>query len=118
MFDNTKMFIQSTNDVTANVTGEAVEFPGEDMRELYVGIFAPQATGTTPKLVATLEESSDKVNWKVVATSEPLTTKGNVTMHACCKKRWRRVVLTVTGTTPNFGKVIAGLVTSGNQRNW
>lgn len=118
MFDNRLMLIDPSANVTATVTGSPVEFPGEDMRELYVGIFVPSKAGTNPKIVATIQESADKSTWTTIATFADITDKGMYVTHLQGKKKYRRAVLTVSGTDPNFGKVKVGVLTSGTYTNW
>lgn len=38
MFDNMLMLLDSSADVTSNVTGQAIDFHGEDTKELYYRI--------------------------------------------------------------------------------
>ena len=119
MFDNTLMLINPSANVTATVTGSPVEFPGEDMRELYVGIFVPSKAGTTPKIVATIQESDNgTTGWVTIAAFADITDKGMYVAHPRGKKKYRRAVLTVSGTNPDFGKVKVGVLTSGTYTNW
>ena len=112
-FDDNLMLIDSTADVTATVTGSAVDLNGPDMDELNVRVIVPKATGTTPKIVLVIQESDDKSNWTAAYTFPDIIAAGEYNKKFRAKGRYRRAVATVTGTTPNFGKVLVGYSTGG-----
>ena len=107
------MLIDSTADVTATVTGDACDFHGPDQDILCYRVYAPSATGTTPSMVAKIQESADKSTWTDLVAAAAMTAAGNKRLFAKSKLRYRRAVLTITGTTPNFGKVKVGLESGG-----
>ena len=113
-FDKRLMLIDSTTDVTATVTGSAVDLNGEvDMNELNVRIVVPSVSGTTPKIVAAYQGTDDGTNWTTLYTFPDITAAGEYNHKMRGKGRYRRLVLTVSGTSPNFGKVKAGISTGG-----
>jgi hypothetical protein len=61
------------------------------------------ATGTTPTLDVSLEESADGTSWSAVAGSAAaqLTAAGNRVAYAAPSKALVRVTATVAGTTPS-----------------
>lgn len=62
------------------------------------------ASGTSPTLDVSLEESADGASWSAVANSSitQLTTAGNRVAAASVTKNYVRVTSTVGGTTPSF----------------
>jgi hypothetical protein len=82
-------------------------------------------TGTTPTCTATIQEASDGSTWAAASGDAPSVTLSPTA--AGESSFWFRVskrasagvaanvtlVLTVTGTTPNFGKVSSGVVGGG-----
>lgn len=82
--------------------------PAEGMK---VFIHCPQATGTDPTLDATLEQSANNTDWYDVvnATFTQITAAGYYEIQAQWTGPWIRLPLDTGGTTPNFGKVKAGV---------
>lgn len=62
------------------------------------------ASGTTPTLNVSLEESNDSSSWSAVSNSgvTQLTAAGNAMSNAVLTKQYARVTATVGGTTPSF----------------
>lgn len=62
------------------------------------------ASGTSPTLNASLEESNDGSSWTAVTGSAitQLTAAGNAMSNAQATKQYVRVTSTVAGTTPSF----------------
>lgn len=62
------------------------------------------ASGTSPTLNCSLEESADAATWTAVANSSTtqLTAAGNAVATAAVTKNFVRVTATVAGTTPSF----------------
>ena len=113
-FDNKLMLVDSTANVTATVTGAAVDFNGPDMDEINIRIVVPSASGTSPKIVAAIQESANgSSDWKTIYTFPDITAAGEYSKKMRGTLRYRRAVLTVTGTSPNFGFVKVGASTGG-----
>lgn len=113
-FDNKLMLINSTSNVTATVTGDAVDFNGPDTCEINIRVIVPEATGTTPSMTIAYQESADgSSDWSTVYTFPAITAAGEYSKKIRANKRYRRAVATVTGTSPNFGFVMAGASTGG-----
>jgi hypothetical protein len=84
-------------------------------------------TGTTPTLVATIQEAADGATWATQVGDAPSVTINGAATAAAEYSFWFRVskaanagvtanvtlILTVGGTTPSFGKVTAGAVGGG-----
>ena len=111
--DHKLMLIDSTADVTSTVTGSAVDLNGDDMDELNVRCVVPSVSGTTPKIVLKIQGSDDKSNWTDLYVFPDITGAGEFSHKFRGKGRWRRAVATVSGTSPNFGKVLVGYSTGG-----
>lgn len=70
------------------------------------------ASGTTPTLDVSLEESADGSNWTAITGSgiTQMTAAGNHVAAAAVSKNYVRVTSTVGGTTPSFTYQAALLV--------
>lgn len=112
-FDSELMLLESTSNVTSTTTGTAVDVHGDDIYEMNVRAIVPQATGTTPKIVMKYQGSDDKSAWTDLYIFPDITAAGEYSKKLRGKGKYRRVVLTVSGTSPNFGKVIVGISTGG-----
>lgn len=113
-YDHKLMLIDSTADVTASVTGSAVDFNGADMDELNIRVIVPSAAGTNPVLKVEYQESEDgSDNWTTVYTFPEIKAAGEYSKKIRAKERYRRINATVSGTGANFGKVLAGASTGG-----
>jgi hypothetical protein len=62
------------------------------------------ASGTSPTLNVSLQDSADGVSWAAVANSgtTQLTAAGNAVAAAVAPRNFVRVTATVAGTTPSF----------------
>lgn len=71
--------------------------------DVLLTVHCTAATGTTPTLDASLEESADGSSWTAVAGSAitQLTAAGNRVIYAAVTKNYVRVTSTVAGTTPS-----------------
>jgi hypothetical protein len=69
-----------------------------------LGVHVTAASGTSPTLNASLEESDDASTWTAVTGSAvaQLTAAGNAVAFAVPAKRYVRVTSTIAGTTPSF----------------
>ena len=121
MFDKNLMLLDSVADVTASVTGAAVDFRGEDPVEVHYRCVVP-AVGADTSCIIKIQESDTTDNddfTDLVVCSCVITAPGDQYLRARSKKRYRRVVITTAGTgTKNFGKVRVGVVAAGEYTNW
>lgn len=116
MFDSKLMLIDSSTDVTTNVTGDAVDFRGEDAAQLVYRVLVPAFTAGS--VTVTIQQSDDgSTNWSDLVKSDAIAKAGQVHLHARGKKRYRRATLAVSGSG-NFGKMRVGVVPAGTYRDW
>lgn len=109
-FDVNTMFFDTTAAVTATATSSAMDFHGPDLTELaYRFVVNGTVSGTSPKIVPTLETSDDGVTYATEYTFPDITGAGDTIVKYRAKKRYRRMKLTVSGTSPSFGHVEAGI---------
>lgn len=109
-FDYNTMFFDTTSAVTATATSNAMDFHGPDLTELaYRFVVNGTVSGTTPKIVPTLETSDDNNTFTTEYTFPDITAAGESIVKYRAKKRYRRMKLTVSGTNPSFGHVEAGI---------
>ena len=109
-FDYHTMFFDTTAAVTSTATSSAMDFHGPDLAELaYRFVATGTVSGTTPKIVPTLETSDDNVTFTTEHTFPDITAAGEVIEKYRAKKRYRRMKLTVSGTNPSFGHIEAGI---------
>lgn len=71
--------------------------------DVLLSVHCTAATGTTPTLDASLEESADGASWSAVPGSAvaQVTAAGNRVAYAAVTKNYVRVTTTVAGTTPS-----------------
>lgn len=71
--------------------------------DVLLTVHCTAATGTTPTLDASLEESADGTTWTAIPGSAiaQLTAAGNRLAYASVTKNYVRVTSTVAGTTPS-----------------
>lgn len=82
-------------------------------------ISVPQATGTLPTLDAKIQESDDNSTYYDLLTFAPtITAAGNYRRKIQTVRRYVRAVLTVGGTLPNFGAVVVGIDSGGEQKEY
>ena len=97
--------------LTATETRAATDFGGNSPGMPYEGVVhVPQATGTTPTLDITVQEAQTVGGtYRTIVTIPQITAAGNYPFRFTNARRWIRLVMTVGGTTPNFGAVHASL---------
>lgn len=109
-FDVNTMFFDTTAAVTATATSSAMDFHGPDLTELaYRFVVNGTVSGTTPKIVPTLETSDDGVTYATEYTFPDITGVSDTIVKYRAKKRYRKVKLTVSGTSPSFGHIEVGI---------
>lgn len=109
-FDKHTMFFDTDSAVTSTTTSSAMDFHGPDLAELtYRIVVNGTISGTTPKIVATLETSDNNSDFSTELTFPDITTAGETLVKYRAKKRYRKLKLTVSGTSPSFGHVEAGI---------
>lgn len=109
-FDVNTMFFDTNSALTSTATSEAMDFHGPDLAELaYRFVVNGTVSGTNPKIVPTLETSDDGTTYSTEYTFPNITAAGEVIVKYRAKKRYRKMKLTVSGTSPSFGHVEAGI---------
>lgn len=109
-FDVNTMFFDSNAAVTSTATSSAMDFHGPDLAELaYRFVVNGTVSGTSPKIVPTLETSDDNSTFTTEYTFPDITGVSDTIVKYRAKKRYRRMKLTVSGTSPSFGHVEAGI---------
>ena len=110
-YDKNTMFFDTTSAVTSTTSSSVIDFHGADLDELdYRIVVNGTVSGTSPKIVATLV-TGDAAN--AVSTTETtlatITAAGEYHHKFRSRKRYRKVTLTVSGTSPSFGHVEVGI---------
>lgn len=124
IMDSELLLRSGASDLTADeLTPTGVDFGGPDQHPLTYVLVAPAlATGTSPTLDVTIEESDDNSTWRQVAAFGPQLTDANtpakqfVTVKS--DARYRRYTADVSGTTPDFGAVIIAPVIGGQYEDF
>ena len=118
MFDKNLMLLDSVANVTADVTGAAIDFRGEDPVEVHYRCVVP-AVATDTSCIIKIQESDTTTSADFTDLVQlEITAPGDQYLRARSKKRYRRVVITPIGTNPNFGKIRVGVVAAGEYTNW
>ena len=109
-YDLHTMFFDTTAATTATATSSVIDFHGPDLEELdYRFVISGTVSGTSPKIVPTLETSDDNSTFSTEKTFPDITGAGETHCKYRARKRYRRMKLTVSGTSPSFGHVEAGI---------
>lgn len=112
-FDNKLMLLEPSSALTATTTGEAVDLNGNDMDELNVRAIFPKADGTNPKCILKYQGSDNQSTWEDIFTFPEIIAAGEYSKKIRGWGRYRRVVATISGTSPDFGLVKVGISTGG-----
>lgn len=116
-YDAEVMLHNPGTDLTATATGTGKVIEGTPFDGPVVRVSVPQATGTSPTLDITIQESDSLASgYTTVVTFDQITAAGVYYRRYSSRKKHVRAVLTVGGTTPNFGKVQVGFATGGEQK--
>ena len=110
-YDLHTMFFNTSSAVTSTASSDVIDFHGPDLDEIdYRIVVNGTVSGTSPQIVATLVtgDSADAVS-TTEATLATITAAGEYHCKFRAKKRYRKVTLTVTGTSPSFGHVEVGI---------
>ncbi len=111
-YDKNTMFFNTDSAVTATVTSNVFDFHGPDLDEIdYRIVVNGTVSGTSPKIVPTLETSDDNSTFTTEVTFPDIEAAGEYHFKFRSKKRYRKMKLTVSGTSPSFGHVEAGMDT-------
>jgi len=110
-FDKNTMFFDTTSAVTETASSDVMDFHGPDLAELtYRIVVNGTVSGTSPQMVVKLVtgDVAGTVNTeeKTLAT---ITGAGETLVKYRAQKRFRKVTLTVSGTSPSFGHVEVGI---------
>ena len=109
-YDLHTMFFNTSAATTATATSAVMDFHGPDLDEVdYRIVVNGTVSGTTPKVVPSLETSDDNSTFATEVTFPDITGAGEFHNKYRCKKRYRRMKLTVSGTNPSFGHIEAGI---------
>jgi hypothetical protein len=114
-FDSAVMLWNPGANLVATQTGTGLLIEGTGFRGNSCRIYVPQATGTTPTLNVVIQESNDNSAYTPLVTFDQIIAAGTYRRYVSTRKRYVRAVLTVGGTTPNFGFVQVGFDTGGSQ---
>ena len=120
MYDAKLMLIDSAAAVEDNVTGDAVDFRGEDHKVLHYRIIIPEVADDTTATIK-IQESADGTTWVDLITPPAYSAAADTVVHARSRLRYRRATITKAGTgVANFdcGKVKMGVVPAGTHRDW
>jgi len=90
-----------------DLTPAWVDFGAPDINPMTYQLVVPAAGGTTPTLLAVIQEAEDAsgTGARAVLTFEPITAAGIFYVTGRMDGRFRRLTLDVGGTTPDFGSV-------------
>lgn len=109
-YDVHTMFFNTSSALTSTATSDVIDFHGPDLEEIdYRICVTGTVSGTSPKIVATLETSDDNSNFSTETTFPDITAAGETHHKFRSRKRYRKLKLTVSGTSPSFGHVEAGI---------
>ena len=109
-FDVNTMFFDTSSAVTETATSDAMDFHGPDLDEVdYRIVVNGTVSGTSPQIVPTLETSDNNTDFSTEETFPSITGAGDYHHKYRCKKRYRKLKLTVSGTSPSFGHIEAGI---------
>lgn len=88
---------------TASTTSGPVAAAGQATSAV-LAVHCTAASGTTPTLDVSLEESADGSSWSAITGSSitQLTAAGNRLATALVTKNFVRATVTIAGTTPSF----------------
>jgi hypothetical protein len=104
------MFFDTTAATTSTATSPVIDFHGPDLEEIdYRIVVSGTVSGTSPKIVATLSTSDDNSTFATEKTFPDITGAGETHCKFRSRKRYRKLVLTVSGTNPSFGHIEAGI---------
>ena len=115
-YDADVMLHNPGTDLTTTATGTGKQIEGTAIDGQFIRVSVPSATGASPTLDITIQESdSVGTGYVTVVTFAQITASGVGRRVYSSKRKYARAVLTVAGTTPNFGKVQVGFDTGGEQ---
>jgi len=115
-YDADAMLHNPGTDLTTTATGTGKQIEGTAIKGQFIRVSVPTVTGTTPTLNITIQESNTLGSgYTTVVTFDEITATGIFRRVYSSRKKFVRSVLTVAGTSPNFGKVQVGFDTGGEQ---
>ena len=117
-FDVNTMFFNTTSAITETTTSDAMDFHGPDLDDVdYRIVVNGTVSGTSPQAVFTLETSDDNSVFSTEKTLATVTAAGEYHCKYQCKKRYRKMKATITGTSPSFGHIEAGIDSGARYTN-
>lgn len=114
-FDTNQLLYNAALTSTQNGTGLRVR--STRLAGVWVRFSVPQATGTTPTLDITVQDSADNSTFNTVTTLRQITASGSYRQRIFTDREYVRAVMTVGGTTPNFGTVVGGFESGGQYKD-
>ena len=109
-YDLHTMFFNTSSAVTETATSDVIDFHGPDLDEIdYRIVVNGTVSGTSPQIVPTLVTSDNNSDFSTEETFPSITAAGEFHHKFRSRKRYRKMVLTVSGTSPSFGHVEAGI---------
>ncbi len=115
-YDADMMLSNTGTDLTATINGTGKQIEGTPINGKFIRVSVPQATGTSPTCDITIQESGTLGSgYTTVVTFDQIIAAGIYRRVYSSRKKYVRAVLTVGGTSPNFGKVQVGFDTGGEQ---
>lgn len=108
-FDSVAVLMPATA-ATATLTGTGLLVDGLGIeKSQFVRLHVPSVSGTsTPTIAAVIQESAALASgYQTIVTFTDITAAGQYRRRVSSSKKYIRIVLTITGTNPNFGSVQA-----------
>lgn len=109
----------SAGNLTATGNTAGLQIDGTPFSGVFLRVHVPQATGTSPTLDITIQESADNSAWRNVVIFPQITAAGpyrRIYASPGSFGKYVRAAMTVGGTTPNFGAVQIGIETGSEYR--
>ena len=99
---DTNLCLKTSGAVTTLTTGTGVDFGSADVQPITYVLNCTAASGTSPTLDVTIQESADNSTYYTVASIKQITTTGVERVTVKSDQRYRRAVFTTGGTGPSF----------------
>lgn len=108
-YDHNTLFFEKET-VTATKTSDVIDFHGPDLDQInYRIVIQGTVSGTSPKVIPTLESSDDNSIFTAEKEFPAITQAGEYNNRFRSRHRYRRLKLTVSGTSASFADLTAGM---------